>query len=185
MLKLEHTDQTLFQVESLNKKHIPDMRTLWTSQYLEVRKQYAYLPQTWLKKPSYFSQFIEQHIQNNAGTVVTFRHAVIGFMVYDMFDFHGEKTAFFPIMAHAADPAYTLIAYSTMYNHLSRVMVEQACLNHIVTFFSCDQKLQAYLFELGFGLYVVDAYRNLHPISRDMRVNNESVRQATSEDLDE
>jgi GNAT superfamily N-acetyltransferase len=185
MLKLEHIDHTLLHVESLNRKHIPDLHTLWISQYLEVKKQYAYLPETWLEKLSYFARFIEQHTKNSAGIVITFRHAVIGFMAYDMFDFHGERTAFFPIMAHAADPAYKLVAYSTMYNHLSQVLVEQECLNHIVTFFSHDQELQIYLFELGFGLYVVDAYRDLSPIPQDMIAHSGRVRQATHKDLDD
>jgi GNAT superfamily N-acetyltransferase len=119
------------------------------------------------------------------GALVTYRHAVIGFMAYGIADFHGEKTAFFPIMAHAVDPAYTVIGYSTLYNHLSQALVDQGCLNHIVIFFSGDQTLHTYLFEVGFGLYVVDAYRDLQPLSYEMAGHAGRVRQATRDDRDE
>ncbi len=184
MLKLEPIDRTLFHVESLRTEHIPEIRELWTAQYLAVRRKYGYLPQTWLHETASFSTVIEQHIGNDCGIVLTCRHAVVGFMAHDVFDFHGEKTAFFPIMAHAADPAYKLVAYSELYTHLSQRLVEQGCLNHIVTFFCDDQALQTYLFELGFGLYVVDAYRDLQPIPRGPTANDVLVRRATGQDVD-
>ena len=187
MLKLEPIDQTMLRVESLNMEQLPEVYTLWKAQYLEMWEKYAYLPQTWLNTPSHFSRFIERHIKKNAGIVVTLRDAVIGFMVYDVCDFHGEKTAFFPIMAHAAAPACQLVAYSAMYNRLSQGLVDQGCLNHIVMFFSGDQALQRYLFELGFGLYVVDAYRGLEDLPHSPTGNDGSIRirQATEEDFDE
>jgi len=184
MHKLEAIDRSLLHVEPLKKEHIPEAWRLWTAQYGAVRQRYGYLPQTWLDEASPFCSFIERHIENGSGIVADYGDTVVGYVVHDVFDFHGDRTAFVPITAHAADPAYKLVVYSELYTHLSQRLVERGCLNHIVTFFAADQALQAYLFELGFGLYVVDCYRDLQPIPPSPAASDVRVRRATPEDAD-
>lgn len=110
---------------------------------------------------------------------------IVGFLTYDLVDFHNEPAAFFPIMAHAAEASYKLNVYSMMYTYVSQKLVEQGCLNHLFTFFALDQALQAYLFELGFGLYVVDAYRGLQHIPIEGKEHDIVVRKAGLNDVDE
>ena len=184
MLKLEPVDHEHLHIESLGREHLSAIRELWQSKYRQVIKKHPCLPKSWLGDSPSFFQFLERHLKKDAGIVATYHDNVIGYMVYDLFDFHGEKTGFFPIMSHAVDADYPLVTYSRMYTHLSQVLVDQGCLNHVMTFFACDQELQTFLFELGFGLYVVDAYRDLQNIPPDTTANDALVRQATREDID-
>jgi len=184
MHKLEAIDRSLLHVEPLKREHIPEAWRLWTAQYRAVRQRYEYLPQTWLDATAPFSSDIEPRIEAGSGVVLAYRGEIVGYMACDVFDFHGDRTAIFQIMAHAADPACQLVAYSELYTCLSQRLVEQGCLNHIVTAFAGDEALQAYLFELGFGLYVVDCYRDLQPIPPSPEVNGVWVRRATPVDAD-
>ncbi|MCP4608896.1 MAG: GNAT family N-acetyltransferase [Planctomycetes bacterium] len=148
-------------------------------------RNYGFLPKKWLDDTTIFSHFIEQHINDRNSIAMMFQEKVVGFLAYDVFNFHNEKTAFFPIMAHAADASYKLSVYSMMYAYISQKLVENRCINHLFTFFSLDQALQEYLFELGFGLYVVDAYRGLNNISIEVKDHGIVVRKAGISDVDE
>lgn len=185
MLKLEKiNNRNLLHIEPLQKQHIPEMKALWNMQYDRMVGNYGFLPHKWLDDTTIFSHFIEQHIDGRNSIVVMLQEKVVGFLTYDMFDFHNEKTAFFPIMAHAADGSYKLSVYSMMYTYVSQKLVEKGCINHLFTFFSLDQALQDYLFELGFGLYVVDAYRDLNNIAIAVK-DDIVVRKARVSDIDE
>ncbi|MBN1431133.1 MAG: GNAT family N-acetyltransferase [Anaerolineae bacterium] len=184
MLKLEKIDRSLLRTTAICESHIPELHALWACRYQPVRAQYDYLPRAWLDDTSMFAHFIEQHVGEGNGIVTLLDDTVIGFMTYDAFDFHAEPTAFFPIMAHAAHEDYKLVAYSEMYNTLSQTLVDKGCLNHMMTFFAPDQRLQEYLYELGFGLYLVDAYRDQQPITPGTLSPDIEVKRAHSEALD-
>lgn len=182
-MKLEKIDRALLRTEAIREWHIPELAELWRCRYRKMVEACDYLPRAWLDDASMVAQFIEQRAGN--GVVVTFDNTVIGYMTFDAFDFHGEPTAFFPIMAHAAHEAYKLVAYSEMYTLLSQVLVDKGCLNHVVAFFAPDRRLQDYLYELGFGLYVVDSYRGLQPVPVGMASQDSEVRKASREDIDQ
>ena len=182
MLRLEKIDRALLRTKAIRERHIPELVELWTHKYRRVVEEYDYLPRAWLDDASMVARFIERRMAN--GMVATLGDEVIGFMTFDVFDFHGEPTGFFPIMAHAAKETYKLVAYSEMYKSLLQVLVDRGCLNHIVTFFAPDQRLQEYLFELGFGLYVVDAYRDRQPVAVGTTMQGIEVRKACGEDID-
>jgi GNAT superfamily N-acetyltransferase len=124
--------------------------------------QYPFLPRGWLGDAAPFAAWIERRLR---GVAVASAGRIVGYMTYDLFDFHGEKSGFFPVMAHAAEEGCKLEAYALMYRRLAQRLVEQGCINHLVSFFPLDQALQRYLYELGFGLYVVDAFRGLDEIT--------------------
>ncbi len=185
MIRLEKTeDRDLVHIEPVHEKHIPQMKSLWNTQYAKMAEKYDFLPRKWLSDPAPFAHFIEQDIDSRCSTVATLGTEVIGFMTCDEFDFHGEKTAFFPIMAHAAHESLRLVAYNMLYTHISQQLVEAGCINHILTFFAGDHTLQEYLFELGFGLYVVDAYRDISSIPNTKKPHDITVRKAESGDVD-
>lgn len=184
MLRLEKIDRALLRTEAVQESHIPELIDLWKCQYQKMVETYAYLPCVWLEDTSMLAQFIKRHVDAGNGIVTMLDDTVIGYMVYDAFEFHGEPTSFFPIIAHAAQEAYKLVAYSEMYNALSQVLVDKGYLSHIVTFFAADQRLQEYLYELGFGLYVVDAYRDLQPVPMSTSLQGIEVRKAREEDIE-
>jgi GNAT superfamily N-acetyltransferase len=186
MLKLEKiNDRNLLHVEPLQSNHIHAIKALWNMQYLRMIKGYGFLSQKWLDDTTSFSSFIEQRMDDGNSIAAIFQGKVVGYLAYDIFNFHNEKTAFFPILAHAADLSYKLSAYSIMYACVSQELVKKGCLNHLFTFFSLDKALQEFLFELGFGLYVVDAYRSLETISIAEKNSDIAVRKAGMGDIDE
>lgn len=171
----------MLQIESLTTECIPEVKRLWDAQYLRMTERYSFLPRAWLGvSATAFAAWIERHLH---GLVATDTGRIVGYMTYDRFDFHGERTAFFPIMAHAADEGVKLEAYALMYRHLSQRLVEQGCINHLLSFFPLDHALQRYLFELGFGLYVVDAFRGLNDIAVAPEAGEIGIRRATTADL--
>ena len=184
MLILERINRTLLHTEAIGESHIPKLYEIWKCQYQKILVQHDYLPRTWLDNTSIFAHFIEQHVGEGNGIVTLLDDMVIGFMTYDAFDFHAEPTAFFPIMAHAAHEDYRLVAYSEMYNILAQILVDKGCLNHLMTFFAADQRLQEYLYELGFGLYVVDAYRDQQPITPGTSSPDIEVKRVRGEAID-
>jgi GNAT superfamily N-acetyltransferase len=171
----------MIQIEPLAATHIPEIKKLWDVQYTRMAQSYHFLPHGWLGNSAAFATFIERHPH---GLAVASAGRIVGYMAYDLFDFHGERTAFFPIMAHAAEEECKLEAYALMYRHLAQRLVEQGCINHLLSFFPPDQPLQRYLFELGFGLYVVDAFRGLDDIAVAPEAGTVNVRQAGMADLD-
>lgn len=186
MLKLEKiNDRNLLHIEPLQSSHIPAIKALWNLQYLQMIKCYGFLPRKWLDDTTNFSSFIGQHIDVGNSVALIFQGKVVGYLAYDLFDFHNEKTAFFSILAHAADLGYKLSAYSMMYAYVSQELVKKGCLNHLFTFFSLDKALQEFLFEVGFGLYVVDAYRGLDSIPIEENNSEIAVRKAGMSDIDE
>lgn len=67
-------------------------------------------------------------------------------------------------MGHGSISSCKDIIYKKMYQNLSEIWVKDGCLNHLITFFASESNLKEELFNLGFGLYVVDAYRKPIPI---------------------
>lgn len=148
-------------IEPLQEKHLGAVIALWKIQADKFLKIYPFLPDEWNHDHT-VGQFVKSHIRNEHSIVVRSGHDVVGYMTYDMFEFHQEKTAFLPIPAHCADDDEKIAIYQIMYRYLSEKFVELGCLNHMCTFFSHDNLLQQYLFELGFGLYAVDAFQDSH-----------------------
>jgi GNAT superfamily N-acetyltransferase len=103
-------------------------------------------------------------------------------MAYDQFMFHGEETAISPIIGHASVPESRVIIYREMYRYLAEVWVADGALNHIITSYTSDEKLVETLFHLGFGVYVIDAFRGNNPIPDSDKV---PIRKAELTDLAE
>jgi GNAT superfamily N-acetyltransferase len=185
MLKTEKfNDGHPFEILPLQSEHLHDIQALWQRQYARRIAAGDPLPVTWLEDPALFSQSIQRHIDKQSGIVAVLGGKAVGFLGYDRFEFHAEPSAFFPILAHAAEAAHQLALYRLMYTHVAGRLVAQGCLNHFFTFFAQDHQLKTCLFELGFGLYVVDAYRDLSPISGGSLPRGISVRIAELPDVE-
>jgi len=185
MLELEKfNDRHLLQIVPLQTSHIPEAQALWNRQYVRMVEACGFLSSTWLDNPALLSRFIEQHLEGKSSIVALLHGTVVGFLTYDLFDFHAEPSAFFPILGHAAEVAYQLTLYRLMYTYISQRLVAQGCLNHFVTFFASNPQLQTCLFELGFGLYAVDAYRSLNTLSLEIHSNGFRIRPASLPDVE-
>jgi GNAT superfamily N-acetyltransferase len=169
-------------IEPMREEDAQPSIELWATQFEDAKSMVQDIPEKWVTDTSALSLFLEEHIKTGKGIVAKADGDVIGYMVYDRFLFHGADTAFCPIMGHASVESGRARIYQKMYKYFSGLWVEDAVLDHIVTFFSHDIQLKKALFGLGFGLYVVDALRSTDPINPDGGV---SIMKASLSDVDD
>jgi len=161
---------------------VPDCIKLWVSQFKEARGNLQHLPVQWSEDTDLLQSYLEQHLEKGQGIVSHSGGELVGFMTYDRFMFHGEETAFSPITGHASVPQGRSRIYQVMYRHLSGVWVSDGALNHMITSYTSDRELVDSLFHLGFGVYVVDGFRDVSPVPN---TGNVTVREANLTDLAE
>jgi len=182
MVKLEKMDQSRIKIEPMEGKHIDEILNLWSEEYKKVIDTYKFLSEDW-SNDNNIKIFIENHIKNKNSIIVRYGNNIAGYMTYDIFDFHNEKTAFFPVIAHSAKEEYKASVYLIMYRNISEKLVREGCLNHIFIHFSIDMTLNRYLYELGFGLYVVDAFQAVEYKIDTYENNNFQTRKAETGDI--
>ena len=155
---------TSLEIKLMKCEQVSSCIDLWVSKFNEANETLGYLPVQWSKDTSLLQTYLEEHIEKNQGIVAYSSGVLVGFMAYDQFKFHGEKTAISPIIGHASVPESRVIIYREMYRHLAGIWVADGALNHIITSYASDANLVETLFQLGFGVYVVDAFRGNNPI---------------------
>ena len=170
------------EIEPIRDEHVQPSIELWTTKYRAVRQSVPELPGKWVKDLTAITAFLEEHTGTDRGVVAKTKGDVIGYMVYDVFSFHGADTAFCPVIGHASIESGRARIYQEMYRYLSEVWVRDAALEHIVSFFSVDPQLRQALFNLGFGLYVVDAFRSTYPFDSG---GEATIRQASLSDVED
>ena len=185
MLKLEkNIEFSDFSVDQVHPSHLDAMLTLWKSQFTRQLQGLAGLPESWSDADDATRAFLRPFTEEGRGCVLLLRGQLVGYLLYDAFEFHGEASAFFPVMAHAVEPELQLTGYSLLYRTISGQLVSQGILNHLISYAALDQKLGQFWYELGFGLYLVDAYRKLEPIKLIQKETPITVRRAGLPDLD-
>jgi hypothetical protein len=170
------------EISHMTHEHISQCIDLWVSQFKEARETVPSLPLFWGENTNLIQSYLEQHSEKNHGIVAHSHGTLVGYMTYVQFKFHGEETAISPVVGHASVPQNRVTIYREMYRFFSDVWVSKGALSHIITSFTNDKNLVDSLFHLGFGVYVVDSFRDISPIITDSEV---SVRNARFSDLTE
>jgi len=167
----------------MTNDHVPACIDLWVSQFKEARENLASLPVLWSENTNLVQSYLREHVKKGFGVVARSQDKIVGYMTYDRFNFHGEETTISPIIGHASVSHCRPTVYRVLYRHLSSVWVSDCSLNHIITAYTSDSELVDTLFHLGFGVYVVDAFRDNSPIIHTGA--HVKVREAVIDDLDE
>lgn len=76
-------------IEKLRYNHIPEILEIWKANCESTSKIVEAAPELWLKDTSYFEGFITDHIERNRGIAALIEERVVGYWVYDNFQFHG------------------------------------------------------------------------------------------------
>ncbi len=185
MLKLEkHINPTELSIVPVQAHYLDGMLKLCKSQFSRQLQGLAELPEFWSNADDEIRAFLTPFAIGGRGYVLLRRGQLAGYLLYDAFDFHGEASAFFPIMAHAVEPEMQLTGYSLLYKTVSDQLVSQGILNHLISYAAPDIKQGQFWYELGFGMYLVDAYRKLEPITLTQKETPITVRRAGLPDLD-
>ena len=178
----KHISYDSVEIEPMREEYVQPSIELWTTQFKKVKNTVQDIPGKWITDLTSIRLFLEEHAEKGKGIVAKTDGDTIGYMVYDRFPFHGADTVYCPIIGHAAVESGRTRIYQEMYKSLSDIWVKDAVLDHIVTFFSLDVQLKRVLFNLGFGLYVVDAYRSAYPIDPSGYV---SIMEASLNDVED
>jgi GNAT superfamily N-acetyltransferase len=152
-------------VEPFSKTDFSETWLLWKTQYEEELSTVNSMPHTWKSNRKEIESFLEKRVKSDYAIVAKHKNAIIGYMLFDAFPFHGETTAFCPIVGHAAKKVCRRQIYEKLYQTLSKKLVADGTLNHVITYFAHDEGLKETVFELGFGLIVIDAFRGLDTFS--------------------
>jgi len=170
------------RVIPMSLDHVQESAELWLSRYRATRGTLKVLPEMWGTDPSHIRAFIESHVEDRSAYIAECGGELAGYMAFDAFTFHGERTAFCPIMGHASVDAMRATVYRKMYGIISGLWVGDGALSHIFTYYSCDDVLRDAFYGLGFGLYAVDCFGLPEPEDGPRRA---SIREGTEEDLPE
>ncbi len=131
---------------------------IWIQQYEQYCGRSDLFPSYWTDDVSEITRYLTKKVSHGAAIVAKSGRELLGYLTYDEFPFHGEKSVFCPAIAHAAIDEHKEEAYLSMYQYISREWVDRAVFNHMWTIFYMDTKLRDILYDLGFGSYLVDAY---------------------------
>ena len=182
---LKNTNTNLYtsiNIEQIQEEHIQPAYDIWYKEYQKQKSMIKDLPEKWLTDSSLFKMFLKKHVKTGTGIIEKTGNRVVGYMVYDVFPFHGAKIVYIQIMGHSSVETNRVRIYQHMYKHLSELWVKDNILDHIFTFFESDTQLKNELYQRGFGLYAVDAYRSTEPIHSD---GNVPILQASLNDINE
>jgi len=160
----KHISYDSIEIEPMREEYVQPSIELWTTQFKNVKNTVQDIPEKWIIDVTATRLFLEEHVKTGKGIVAKTDGDVIGYMVYNRLPFHGADTAFCPVMGHASVESGRARIYQKMYKNISDLWVKDAVLDHIITFFSLDVQLKQVLINLGFGLYVVDAFRSADPV---------------------
>ena len=153
-------EMTDIEIGRLSPSDVPELMDLWSAYVLAVSRDWGRCAELWSDR-ALVRPFIASHARTNCGVIARAGGRAVAFMAYDRFTFHGEDSAFFPVIGHARNAGAQATVYQMMYRSIADELVDHGCLNHFWTFFVDDQELQTISYELGFGLYVVDAFRTI------------------------
>lgn len=168
------------KIMDMQEVHINDSIKIWNSQYNLYCKSKEF-PQYWKEDNSLMEKFLEDKIFSKDVSVAIMGERVVGFLAYDEFPFHGEKSVFCPAIGHAAIEEYKESVYLKLYQSISEKWVSRGIFNHMWTIFCGDIKLQQILFDLGYGSYLIDASTSCEKKSKvDTTVD---IRKASIQDI--
>ena len=147
------------EIKPYCEEHMPEILELWKNQYQAELSEKGFLPNMWRLRSNEIKAFLRGQSGHEHFAVATKGGEVVGYMFFQVFPFHGEATAFCPIMGHAEKGARREVL-ERLYQSLSEGLVAKGVLSHIITYFAHDKVVEDAVFALGFGLVVIDAFRS-------------------------
>lgn len=156
----------MIRIYPMKEENISDAVELWSRQF----NTYCYcnaFPNFIDGGQLTIQSYIKDQIDKCNAIVAMENNDVVGFMAWIYFDFHGERTAFLPIVGHAALLSNEIHVYREMYRFASEKWVTDNRLNHLWMTYFDDDSLKNSLYDLGFGSYVIDACQSTCAIGHD------------------
>lgn len=171
-------------ISSLSEETIEQLFYLWQEQFLNQQKVISCLPSSFISNITYFTTFLSNFEISPYCTIAKMGERIVGYMFFSDFTFHKETTAICPIMCHASQKEHKEVIYHHLYQFLAQKLVNDGILSHIVTYFATDTLLYNLLYELGFGMIVIDAFRDTTPLQDSNTYRSLEIRSAEESDIE-
>lgn len=172
-------------VEPMAMADVPAAVELWEAQYREARQRCPALPASWESDRMPLTAFITERVNAGRGLIARTESQIAGFLLYDTFSFHGESLALSPMLGHAATVAHRQAIYTRLYEQAAARWVDEGILLHFVMYSAGDLLIQQLLFQLGFGVYVVGAFRSVAPLPALRQPVEGTILRAGTEHVDD
>ncbi len=172
----------MYKIFLMKKEEISQVMNIWHNQYEKYCSRDLF-PNFWDGGREKIESFLSQQIERGNAIVAKKDEEIVGFIAWIYADFHNEKSAFCPIVGHAAVEENKEQVYRALYNYASQKWVKNNAFNHLWMIFYDDAVLKNILYDIGFGSYVKDVFQKTS--KANLQVNcSYRVLKAVPEDVD-
>jgi hypothetical protein len=149
------------EIRALQEQHLPSIAALVAARYRALRQTLPVLSPAYEEAAAYLPSLRNQ-VATSPGVVAVRDGNVCAFMTgFVIRKFLGQRCAYSPEWANAADEIETRSVYEEMYARLSAQWVADGCHLHAVTLMASEPEAITALQWFGFGHVHVDAVRDL------------------------
>ena len=147
----------VYKISKMKKEEIPELIEIWRNQYLKYCNSTVTLD--FLSGgENNIIMYLENQISHGNAIVLKKDDDITGYIAWMYIDFHNEKSAFCPIIGHAAIEEDGQTIYHELYNYAAQIWVDDNRFNHLWMIYNDDHTLKDILYDIGFGSHVIDAY---------------------------
>ena len=146
-----------YEISPMRAEEIPEAMKIWHSQYAQYCNS-TVIPDFCPGGENRMMMFLENQISQGNAIVSKKNGVITGYFAWMYIDFHNEKSAFCPIVGHAAIQDDCQTIYRELYNHAAQRWVEDDRFNHLWMIYNDHELLKDMLYDIGFGSHVIDAY---------------------------
>jgi GNAT superfamily N-acetyltransferase len=169
------------QIIPFNENHLEDAARLVCDRYTALLEQEPVMPVRYTEVSAILPR-LQDLLQQGTGVAALRGDKLVGFLHgFALPDFLGKRSLYSPEWANATALQDSRRIYEEMYAQLSADWVADNCFQHAITLFANDRAdLEAWQW-LSFGMFVVDAIRDISPIQ--LPPTSLEIRRATIADL--
>ncbi len=152
----------MYQIFQMKNEDVPCVLKIWHTQFINYCGN-GLFPDFWVGGKEMVKSYLFNQIEKGNAIVAKLNEVIVGYMAWMYFDFHNERTAFCPIVGHAALIEDKEKIYLKLYTASSKKWVQDNRFNHLWMTFYDDTYLKNMLYDIGFGSYVIDACQKILP----------------------
>lgn len=150
----------MYKISKMKKEEIPELIGIWHNQYSKYCNG-TVVPDFLSGGKNSIMMYLENQIDQGNAIISKKDDVITGYIAWKYFDFHNEKSAFCPIIGHAAIEEDRQTIYHELYNYAAQIWVDNDRFNHLWMIYNDDHTLKDMLYDIGFGSHVIDAYKKI------------------------
>jgi hypothetical protein len=175
----------LIKIKKFQNNHLKEAAELFISNYNILRQTISELPDKYENRDLIQSK-LTKVIEDNPSAVAIYDNKIVGYLTgYSGIEsFKGSSTgAYIPELAHSSirDDKKEKI-YNKLYRYLAKEMIATNSSTQAITFLANDSIAKDVFYQLGFGLFVIDAIRSIKKVNTK-QIKGVVIRKAVEKDL--